>query len=277
MKKDIKDIIKRSKDKSEKKVKGQDQDKKAKKENKIKNKSDDKPENPKKSKKTIIIIVPLLLVAAAAAVFLFLFGPDYLMTGKAEKSAMKSVEGMFDSFKTLDFGKAEEYIDMTGVDVPKDYTPFTNLQMIRNVLFDRLNGQIVSSERIDENTVTVKTNVTAVRIKPVMAEFAVKVLDFTIRDLRSENPLSDKEKEKKINELLEACASKPDLETVTNEVDIVVKYVNDAWMVVSDDSLINALYGGIIDVAGDLFSADPEPVPELDSESKPGSGSSGSH
>lgn len=59
-----------------------------------------------------------------------------------------------------------------------------------------------------------------------------------------------------MEEILVECASKPDLATVTNEVDIkVIKTESKDWKIEADDAVVNALLGGLADAAKEMENA----------------------
>ena len=69
-------------------------------------------------------------------------------------------------------------------------------------------------------------------------------------------PFTEEETNKKMEEILVECASKPELATVTNEVDIkVVKTESKEWKIEADDTFVNALLGGLADAAKEMENA----------------------
>lgn len=104
---------------------------------------------------------------------------------------------------------------------------------------------------IDKNTVHVQTEITAVDMGPVLTDFFATALEEAIATA-FEAPLSEEENDKSMEELFMQSVSKPDWETVSNEVTIEVVRVGKEWKVNSDDNLVNALLGGLSDVVKEV-------------------------
>ncbi len=112
--------------------------------------------------------------------------------------------------------------------------------------FDKLTHEIVSSTKIDDETVVIKTKITAVDMKPVMEEYFAKVMEYAMGAAFSEQPPSDEEMQSKMEEMLKECVSKEDLELITNEVDIKVLKTDEGFNIEPSEELIDALLGGAI-------------------------------
>lgn len=169
------------------------------------------------------------------------------------KKAETTVNNMFTAFKAADFDKAREYIDVDKIiSEESDNKKLVNAETIMKTLFDRLNYEIISSEKVDENTVIVKTKITAVDMKPVIGEFFKSAMQYAISNAFANPAPSEEETNKKMEELFVAAATKPDLATVTNEVDIKVISTDNTWKVASDETFANALLGGLLDSIKDI-------------------------
>ena len=114
----------------------------------------------RKIKSTIAVILTLILMLS--------------LTGCGEiKKAETAVNGMFTAFKNLDFEEAQKYVNVEEI-TKTDNDTDENSKLIMETVFNKLNYEIVSSEKIDDNTVIVKTKITAIDMKPVMREFFSK-------------------------------------------------------------------------------------------------------
>ena len=122
-------------------------------------------------------------------------------------------------------------------------------------LFGKLEYEIVSSEKIDKNTVIVKTKITAVDMKPVLGEFFGKALQYAFANAFSNPQPSEEETNQKMEEIFIECVSKEDLAMVTNEVDIKVIKVDKKWKVESAEELSNALLGGLAQAAEEISNS----------------------
>lgn len=175
------------------------------------------------------------------------------LTGCGEiKKAETAVNGMFTAFKNLDFEEAQKFVNVE--DITKAGNEVNkNSMLIMETVFGNLGYEIVSSEKIDNDNVVVKTKVTATDMKTVMGEFLTKALEYTFSNAFSNPRPTEEETNKKMEEILVECASKPELATVTNEVDIkVVKTESKEWKIEADDTFINALLGGLADAAKEM-------------------------
>lgn len=196
----------------------------------------------KKIKSIIAIFLTLMLMLS--------------LTGCGEiKKAETAVNGMFAAFKKLDFEEAQKYVNVEDI-TKTDNDTDKNSKLIMETVFDNLNYEIVSSEKIDDNTVIVKTKITATDMKPVMGEFFSKALEYALSTAFSTPQPTEEETNKKMEEILVECVSKPDLATVTNEVDIkVIKTESKSWKIEADETFVNAVLGGLAEAAKEMENA----------------------
>lgn len=168
------------------------------------------------------------------------------------KNAEKAVNGMFTAFKNADLDEAQKYVNVDDITDAENESD-ENTAIILKAIFEKLDYEIISSEKIDDSTVSVKTKITAIDMAPVMTEYLSKVFEYAIANAFAEPQLTDDEYTQKIEEFLIECLSKPDLATVTNEVDIkVVKTENNEWKIETDANFLNALMGGLPDISDGL-------------------------
>lgn len=195
----------------------------------------------KKIKSIIAVVLTFILVLS--------------LTGCGEiKKAETAVNGMFTAFKNLDFEEAQKYVNVE--DITNGENSNENSEIVMKTIFGNLGYEIISSEKVDDSTVIVKTKITATDMKPVMGEFFTQAMQYAFSTAFSSPQPSEEEQEKKMEEILVSCASKPDLATVTNEVDIkVVKTDSKEWKIEADDTFANAILGGLMDAAKELENA----------------------
>lgn len=189
------------------------------------------------------------LVIAAILTFALLLS----LTGCAEvKKAEKAVNGVFTALKSLDFDAAQKYMD---IDEIVGENNDMNVIPIMEAIFDDLNYEILSAEKVDSSNVIVKTKITAIDMKPVMTDFTSKSIEYVIANAFADPAPTQEETNKKIEEILIECASGTDLATVTNEVDIkVIKTEDKEWKIEADDTFVNALLGGLIKTVEEMDS-----------------------
>ena len=178
------------------------------------------------------------------------------LTGCGEiKKAETAVNGMFTAFKNLDFEEAQKYVNVDEITKAGEEANEHSM-LIMETVFDNLSYEIISSEKVDNETVIVKTKVTATDMKPVLGEFLSKALEYAFSNAFANPQPTEEETNKKMEEILVECASKPDLATVTNEVDIkVIKTESKDWKIEADDAVVNALLGGLADAAKEMENA----------------------
>jgi len=165
--------------------------------------------------------------------------------------AEKAVKNMFDSLKALDFTKASAYTDMSLIVIPDGYIELIGTETLMNGTFERLEYEIVSPpEEISETEFDIVVNITAVDYKKLMAEFIREYLRITLDYSNSQMQLGIAG----VNTLFTQFVKNPNIGTVDNEITLKVVWNDNAWMVQPNNSLINALFGGAITVAGDFFA-----------------------
>lgn len=190
-----------------------------------------------------------------------IFALMFTLAGCGEiKKAEATVNGMFTAFKNTDLDAASKYVNVDEINASEDKTDGISTELVMKTIFNKLNYKILSSEKIDDNTVKVKTEITVTDMKPVLGDFFTKAMQYAFSTAFSDPQPTEEETNKKAEEMFIESASKDDLATVTNEVDIkVVKNKDGEWKVETDDTFANALLGGLLDAAkelGDAFNND---------------------
>ena len=164
----------------------------------------------------------------------------YTMTGCGEvRKAENSVNNMFKAFQNLDFEVSKEYIDLEEVEEQDDI----NAKAIMENLFQELEYQIISSEKIDKDTVNVKVKITAVDMKPIFRDFFVDYIAHAFSYALSGDEMTEEEQEAKMQEILLQSIKDRGSQTVTNEVVLEVNRQGKVWKVESSDTFVNALLG----------------------------------
>lgn len=179
------------------------------------------------------------------------------LTGCGEiKKAETAVNGMFTAFKNTDIEAAAKYVDVDEINASEDSSDSISTELVMKTIFNKLYYKIISSEKVDDTTVKVKTEITVTDMKPVLGEFFTNAMQYAFSTAFSNPQPTEEETNKKMEEMFIESASKEDLATVTNEVDItVVKTENNEWKVKSDDTFADALLGGLITAGEELSKA----------------------
>lgn len=165
-----------------------------------------------------------------------------------KKDAEAAVTKTFDELKALDDSVYDQYFGANGIaslgltedDSQEDFKKFIK------TIVDNLSYKIVSSEEVDKDNVIVKVDVTAIKMETVMISFQDKILEFASSE-ESQN-ISPEDAVKKSLELLLETISQPNLETITTTVDLNVTKNDNNWEVPISEELINAIYGGMLDL-----------------------------
>lgn len=181
----------------------------------------------------------------------------FSLTGCGEiKKAETAVNGMFTAFKNTDIEAAAKYVDVDEINASEDSSDSISTELVMKTIFNKLDYKIISSEKVDDTTVKVKTDITVTDMKPVLGEFFTNAMQYAFSTAFSNQQPTEEETNKKMEEMFIESASKEDLATVTNEVDItVVKTENNEWKVKSDDTFADALLGGLITAGEELSKA----------------------
>ena len=197
-------------------------------------------------KKSVKSILALLLVAAMAL----------SLTGCGEiKKAESTVNETFAALKSLDLEKASAYLNVDELlDSVEEKNNDLTLEdrVLMEALFGKLEYEIVSSEKIDKNTVVVKTKITAVDMNSVLGEFIAKALQYAFANAFADPQPTEEETNKKMEEIFIECASKEDLATVTNEVDIKVVKADKGWKIETSEDFTDAVFGGLEKAADEI-------------------------
>ncbi len=165
-----------------------------------------------------------------------------------KKEAEAAVTKTFDELKALDDSVYDQYFGANGIaslgltedDSQEDFKKFIK------TIVDNLSYKIVSSEEVDKDNVIVKVDITAIKMETVMIAFQDKILEFASSE-ESQN-ISPEDAVKKSLELLLETISQPNLETITTTVDLNVTKNDNNWEVPISEELINAIYGGMLDL-----------------------------
>lgn len=179
------------------------------------------------------------------------------LTGCGEiKKAETAVNDMFTAFKNTDIEAAAKYVDVDEINALEEDSDSISTELVMKTIFNKLDYKIISSEKVDDATVKVKTEITVTDMKPVLSEFFTNAMQYAFSTAFSNPQPTEEETNKKMEEMFIESASKEDLATVTNEVDITVaKTENNEWKVKSDDTFADALLGGLITAGEELSNS----------------------
>lgn len=163
------------------------------------------------------------------------------------KAAEKAVDDMFTAFVELDFETASKYIDISkSLDLDlTDGNLSEEYKKLMQAMFKNLSYDIVSSKAVDDKTVKVTVDITNTDMVPIIKEFSSSLMMYAY----TSGIMDTEETTKTVIDILVDCLSADDLDTVTNQVEIVVENKDGNWQVKSSDTLTNALLGGFIEAS----------------------------
>lgn len=197
-------------------------------------------------KKTLKITTSLLLILIMIV----------SLSGCGEvKKAENTVNNTFSALEEADIEKLSEYMNLD--DFKSDSTDAdsitSNVEMLIKNMFSRLDYKIISSEKIDNTTVVVTTEITNTDMKPVIEEFLANASQYAFANAFSDSQPSEEEASKKMEEMLIESINKSDRTTVTNTAAItVIKAEDKSWKIKSDDAFLDALMGGLYEVTKEI-------------------------
>lgn len=169
--------------------------------------------------------------------------------------AEKVVNDTLTAFKNLDFQTMASNIDGEDETDVMDYED-EQLNVIIKPLAEKLSYKIVSTEEQDKDTSIVKTEITYINIKPIMADVFAEIMQEAFKSaFSSSEPIDDEKMEQMMIEKYQALISSDEIETLTDEIDITVKNIEGEWKIIPDDTLANVLTGGLVSWAQEIESA----------------------
>lgn len=202
----------------------------------------------KKSLKTILIVVLAIIVVAA------IIGGGYFLTIKLqEKSALKTVDGMFTALKTGNEDEIKQYINIDDEEnnEAEDTTEsvIDNEEMLKTVV-QNLNYEVISTDT-KLNSCTVKLNVSNKDFKTVFQNYIAQAFSLAISS--AFGGMTDEEMNAKMEEYLIEQYNSESIGTITNELTLNMKKEKGKWNIDCDkDQLLNAIMPGYSEVMQSL-------------------------
>lgn len=212
---------------------------------------------------TAICMVMMLLLAGCNT-----GTTDVNSTGtKEEETPEQAVENVFKAVKSADRETANKYFDYDGLyksrdadgnEVELDPEDQKAVEEESKKILSEMEYKIISSEETeDEDTATVKTEITNIDMGKVMKDLVGNVMILSMQEANKEESarLSDEEMVKKTDEMFDEALEKYKDEKVTNTVDIKLNKVNGQWKVVVDDDVKNAVMGDLIKATQEMLDS----------------------
>lgn len=198
-------------------------------------------------KKTIKRITAILLILAITV--------SFAGCGEVAK-AEKVVNNTFKALQKADFEEAANYINLDDFfpnsTSSESVSESAESQALLEKIFGSLQYEIISSEKIDKETVMVKVKITTIDMKPVMTEFMKKLLEYSFANAFADPQPTEEETNKATMDMMLECLSAEDLEFVTNEIDIKVVKADKNWKIDFTEDMADVLVGGMISATEEL-------------------------
>jgi predicted small lipoprotein YifL len=122
------------------------------------------------------------------------------------------------------------------------------------LLFNKLTYKVISATS-ENDTATVKTEITNMDLAAVMAEFFQQSMSLAFSNaFGGENAKSEEEITKEAERILIDLMKKEDNETVTATVDIKLTKNEDGWLIDAGDEFTDAVTGGLVSAIENMAS-----------------------
>ncbi len=204
----------------------------------------------KKNIKTILVVVLAIIVVAA-----IICGAYFLTMLLQEKSALKTVDGMFTALKTGNEDEIKQYINIEETEKNNNSEENTtdsvmdDEAMLKTVV-QNLNYEVISTDT-KLNNCTVKLNVSNKDFKTVFQNYIAQAFSLAISS--AFGGMTDEEMNAKMEEYLVEQYNSESIGTVANEITLNMKKENGKWNIDCDkDQLLNAIMPGYSEVMQSL-------------------------
>lgn len=147
------------------------------------------------------------------------------------------VKNYLNSLQKMDFENAMKYVDTSGdlSEFNKDSDEYVYIEKIMNTL----SYSIISSSE-NEDTSTVKATIKNIDMSSVMSDVLTQAFELSF------SGVSGEDLDVKVNEIIKSSVDSNKEKQIENEVDINLKKTETGWIIITDDSLQDAITGGLI-------------------------------
>ena len=176
---------------------------------------------------------------------------------KAESALNSTMEALQEG----DFVTAARYIENTDVltrnstfNTYKDNSDFTK------AIFSKLSYKINSAEEIDSSTVKMNVDITNVNMQTIVGNAIGEMFSLALANIfaSEEDQLSEEDMQNKMIEFITEGINSDDAETVTNTVDVNAVKTGGSWKIDVDNTVIDAVTGGLLSALGSTDSNSDE-------------------
>ncbi len=191
-------------------------------------------------KKIIVLFLSVLLLFAIASC-------------SSKETPEEVVDNGLTAIINLDLITMQKYFDSEDISEEDDiFGDGFEDQNIENVelLVKNLEFEIISSS-IDDDEAIVETKITNINMSIVMEEYITQAFILAMSSI-GEEEVDEDAMQKEMEELFTELLSEENVEMITIDVDIKLNDVDGNWKIDLNDELINALFGGFMDVVEQL-------------------------
>ena len=168
-----------------------------------------------------------------------------------------SVSGLLDSVKSANLIKAQGYIynvDSIGDVNSEDIKKYSGFLKCLKTAFGTMTYEILSSEKTDDSRATVKTEITMMNLGKAAASAMTEYVVWAFAGGLSGGDISDEQAIQKLEEYLTKQINEYKNEMVTKTVNVnVIKSKDNEWLVNIDETVADAMLGGIVSSLSDII------------------------
>lgn len=204
----------------------------------------------------------IIKVASICLIFLSLLSACSLGTEKPDKVVSNSLNALkkLDEKEMKKYFTYEELMDFKDIEEEETEDAFTDKE-IQKLFFNNFKFKIKSTS-IKDDTATVKTDITNLDMKNIMQLYFAEALQLAFGNFfTGDKAISEEELEKQMAEILIKNMTKEDNKMVTTTVDIKLTKKDNKWKIQLDNTLQDAITGGMLTAVNSLDSDEANETP----------------
>lgn len=174
------------------------------------------------------------------------------------EKAENTLNSTMSALQTGDFLTASDYIKNTEVLTSNEtFNTYKDNAEFTKAIFTKLSYKINSAEKIDSSTVKMNVEITNVNMKNVLSSAISDLftLAFSNAFAPAEEQMSDEDMQNKMIELIAEGINAEGAEPLTNTVDVNAVKTDDGWKIDADNTVIDAVTGGLLSAVESMGSA----------------------
>lgn len=175
----------------------------------------------------------------------------------AVKKAEEAVVFGFEAVKNFNFEGMKQYFNITYSNEEFDFWEMedeTDLHTPYKMVFEKIKYEIIETEKVSGDLVIVKTKIAAPDMAPIMENYLKQVMALSLPYAFAGEEAPEDEINALTEKVLKEELSKEDLVMKTSEAEIKVSKTSEGWKITADKEVLNAMFGGLIDIAENLKS-----------------------